>query len=201
MVQLLHCNKQPPSKETTMNFNAEQFAAANKANLDAVAGLSQTAFAGFERVVELNLAAGKAAVSESFANAQSLLSAKNPQELLAAQAALVQPAFEKSVSYSRHLYDIASSTSAELSKAVESKVAEGQTAVKNLVEANLKNAPAGSDAAVAAFKTAYDASQSAAATLQKVAKQAAETAQANLQAASAQAEAAVKSTLKAAKAK
>ena len=45
------------------NFNAEQFAAASKANLDAVAGLSQTAFAGFERVVELNLAAGKAAVS------------------------------------------------------------------------------------------------------------------------------------------
>ena len=185
-----------------MNFNtAEQFAAASKANLDAVAGLSQTAFAGFERVVELNLAAGKAAVSESFANAQSLLAAKNPQELLAAQAALVQPAFEKSASYSRHLYDIASSTGAELSKAVEGKVAEGQAAVKSLVEANLKNAPAGSDAAVAAFKTAYEASQTAAETLQKVAKQAAETAQANLKAASAQAEAAVKSGLKAAKAK
>ena len=184
-----------------MNFNADQFVAANKANLEAAAGLSQTAFAGFERVVELNLAAGKAAVGETFANAQSLLSAKNPQELLAAQAALVQPAFEKSVSYGRHLYDIATSTSAELSKAVEGKVAEGQSALKNLVEANLKNAPAGSDAAVAAFKTAYDASQSAAETLQKVAKQAAETAQANLQAATAQAEAAVKSTLKAAKAK
>jgi len=183
------------------NFNAEQFAAAGKANLDAVAGLSQTAFAGFERVVELNLAAGKAAVSESFANAQTLLTAKTPQELLAAQAALVQPAFEKSVSYSRHLYDIASSTSAELSKAVEAKVAEGQAAVKSVVEANLKNAPAGSDAAVAAFKTAYEASQTAAETLQKVAKQAAETAQANLKAASAQAEAAVKSSMKAAKAK
>jgi len=183
------------------NFNAEQLVAAQQAHLAAVAGLSQTAFAGFERLVELNLAAGKAAVGESFANAQSLLAAKNPQELLAAQAALVQPAFDKSVSYSRHLYDIASSTGAELGKAVESKVAEGQAAVKNLVEANLKNAPAGSDAAVAAFKTAYEASQSAAETLQKVAKQAAETAQANLQAASAQAEAAVKSTLKAAKSK
>ncbi len=183
------------------NFNADQFVSAQKANLEAAAGLSQTAFAGFERLVELNLAAGKAAVGESFANAQSLLSAKTPQDLLAAQAALVQPAFEKSVSYGRHLYDIASSTSAELSKAVEVKVAESQAAVKNVVEANLKNAPAGSDAAVNAFKTAYEASQTAAETLQKVAKQAAETAQANLKAASAQAEAAVKSTLKAAKAK
>ena len=184
-----------------MNFNADQLVAAHKANLDAAAGLSATAFAGFERLVELNLAAGKAAVGESFANAQSLLSAKNPQELMAAQAALVQPAFEKSVSYGRHLYDIASSTGAELSKAVEAKVAESQAVVKSVVENNLKNAPAGSDAAVAAFKTAYDASQAAAQTLQKVAKQAAETAQANLKAASAQAEAAVKSSLKAAKAK
>jgi type IV pilus biogenesis protein CpaD/CtpE len=40
VVQLLHCNKFPTlSKENTMNnFNAEQFAAASKANLDAVAG-------------------------------------------------------------------------------------------------------------------------------------------------------------------
>ena len=184
-----------------MNFNADQLVAAQKANLDAAAGLSATAFAGFERLVELNLAAGKAAVGESFANAQSLLSAKNPQELLAAQAALVQPAFEKTVSYGRHLYDIASSTGAEFTKAMEAKAAEQQATVKTLVENSLKNAPAGSDAAVSAFKTAYEASQTAAETLQKVAKQAAETAQANLKAASAQAEAAVKSTLKAAKAK
>ena len=54
-----------------MNFNADQFVAANKANLDAAADLSATAFAGFERLVELNLAAGKAAVGESFANAQA----------------------------------------------------------------------------------------------------------------------------------
>jgi phasin family protein len=186
---------------TMTNFNADQFVSAQKANLEAAAGLSQTAFAGLERLVELNMAAGKAAVGESFSNVQGLLSAKTPQDLLAAQAALVQPAFEKSVSYSRHLYDIASSTGAEFTKAVEEKVAEGQTAVKNLVETNLKNAPAGSDAAVAAIKTAFEASQTAAETLKKVAKQAADTAEANFKAASAQAETAVKSTIAKAKAK
>ncbi|MBD8050343.1 TIGR01841 family phasin [Limnohabitans radicicola] len=183
------------------NFNADQFVSAQKANLEAAAGLSQTAFAGFERLVELNMAAGKAAVGESFSNVQGLLSAKTPQDLLAAQAALVQPAFEKSVSYGRHLYDIASSTGAEFTKAVEEKVAESQAAVKNLVETNLKNAPAGSDAAVAAIKTAFEASQTAAETLKKVAKQAADTAEANFKAASAQAETAVKSTIAKAKAK
>lgn len=178
-----------------MNFNAEQIVAAQKAQLDTVAGMAQTAFSGFERLVELNMAAGKAAVSESFANAQSLLSVKNPQDLVAVQAALVQPAFEKSVSYGRHLYDIASSTGAEFNKAMEAKVAEQQATVKTLVENSLKNAPAGSDAAVAVIKTAYDASQNAAETLKKVARQAAEQAEANLKAATAQAEAAVKSAM------
>ena len=47
--------QQKPSKEHTMNFNAEQFTATQQANLNVAAGLSQTAFAGFERLVELNL--------------------------------------------------------------------------------------------------------------------------------------------------
>jgi phasin family protein len=184
-----------------MTFNAEQLVAAQQDNLKAAAGLSQSAFAGFERLVELNLAAGKAAVGESFANAQAMLSAKNPQDLFAAQAALVQPAFEKAVSYGRHLSDIASNTGAEFTKAVEGKFAETEQAVKSLVENSLKNAPAGSDAAVAAIKTAFEASQSAAETLKKVAKQAADTAESNIKAATAQAEASVKSAMSKAKAK
>ena len=184
-----------------MNFNAELFAATHQANMTAAAGLSQTAFAGFERLVELNLAAGKAAVGESFANMQTLLSAKTPQELMAAQAALVQPAFEKSMSYGRHLAEIAQSTGGEFTKAVESKMADSEQAVKTLVENSLKNAPAGSDAAVAVFKTAFDASQTAAETLKKVAKQAADSAETNIKAATAQAEASVKAAMSKAKAK
>jgi phasin family protein len=189
------------SKEHTMNFNADQLVAAQQANLKAASGLSQTAFAGFERLVELNMAAGKAAVGESFANAQALFAAKNPQDMLAAQAALVQPAFEKAVSYGRHLTDIANSTGAEFTKAVEGKFAETEQAVKSLVENSLKNAPAGSDAAVAAIKTAIEAGQNAAETLKKVVKQAADTAETNLKTATAQAEASVKAAMSKAKVK
>ena len=184
-----------------MNFNADQFAASQQANIAAAANLSQTAFAGFERLVELNMAAGKAAVGESFANMQALMGAKNPQDLMAVQAALVQPAYEKSVSYGRHIADIANSTSAVFTKAFEGKMAESEQAVKNLVETSLKNAPAGSDAAVAAIKTAFEAGQTAAETLKKVAKQAADTAESNLKAATAQAEASVKAVMSKAKAK
>ncbi len=184
-----------------MNFNAEQFTATQQANMNAAAGLSQSAFASFERLVELNMAAGKAAVGESFANMQALMAAKSPQDLMAVQAALVQPAFEKSVSYGRHIADIANSTGAEFSKAVEVKMAESEQAVKSLVETSLKNAPAGSDAAVAVIKTAFEASQTAAETLKKVAKQAANSAEASLKAATAQAEASVKAAMSKAKAK
>jgi phasin family protein len=184
-----------------MNFNAEQFTATTQANLDAAAGLSQTAFAGFERLIGLNMAAGKAAVGESFSNMQALMAAKSPQDLMAVQAALVQPAFEKSVSYGRHLADIANSTSAVFTKAAEGKMAESEQAVKSLVENSLKNAPAGSDAAVAVIKTAFEASQTAAETLKKVAKQAADSAEANLKAATAQAEASVKAVMTKSKAK
>jgi phasin family protein len=139
---------------TMNNFNADQFVSAQKANLEAAAGLSQTAFAGFERLVELNMAAGKAAVGESFSNVQGLLSAKTPQDLLAAQAALVQPAFEKSVSYGRHLYDIASSTGAEFTKAVEDSQTAAETLKKvakqaaDTAEANFKAASAQAETAV-----------------------------------------------------
>ena len=184
-----------------MNFNAEQFAATQQANMTAAAGLSQTAFAGFERLVELNMAAGKAAVGETFSGMQALMAAKSPQDLLAVQAALIQPAFEKSVSYGRHLADIANSTGADFTKAVEGKMAESEKAVKSLVESSLKNAPAGSDAAVAAFKTAFEASQTATEALKKVAKQAADSAEANLKSVSAQAEASVKAAMAKAKIK
>jgi phasin family protein len=188
-------------KEKIMNFNAEQFTATQQANMNAAAGLSQSAFASFERLVELNMAAGKAAVGESFANMQALMAAKSPQDLMAVQAALVQPAFEKSVSYGRHIADIANSTGAQFTKAVESKMAESEQAVKSLVETSLKNAPAGSDAAVAVIKTAFEASQTAAETLKKVAKQAADSAEASMKAATVQAEASVKAALSKSKAK
>jgi phasin family protein len=200
LFKLLHCNK-TSLKGKTMNFNAEQFAATQKANMTAAAGLSQSVFASFERVIELNMAAGKAAVSESFSNMQAIMGAKTPQDFMAVQAALVQPAIEKSLSYGRHLTDIAKNTGTEFSKAVESKMTESEQAVKSLLESSLKNAPAGSEAAVAVLKTAIEASQNAAETLKKVVKQAADSAETSMKAATAQAEASVKAALSKSKAK
>ena len=109
-------------------INVEQFAATNKANLDNLFGLSTKAFAGVEKMVELNLTAGRAALNESAAHAQAVLAVKDAQELIALQTSFVQPLAEKSAAYSRHIYDIAQNTGAELTKGFEGKAAEGQPA-------------------------------------------------------------------------
>ena len=163
-------------------INVEQFAATNKANLDNLFGLSTKAFAGVEKMVELNLTAGRAALNESAAHAQAVLAVKDAQEFIALQTSFIQPLAEKSAAYSRHIYDIASSTGADLSKAFEAKAAENQQVVLGYIDAALKNAPAGSESAVAFFKQAVTAGNNAVESVQKAVKQAADLAETNLQA-------------------
>jgi len=94
----------------------EQIAAAQKANLESLFGLTTKAFEGVEKLIELNLQVVKSTLTESQENAQRLLSVKDAQELIALQASLSQSVVEKVLSYTRHLYEFASSTQAEFAK-------------------------------------------------------------------------------------
>jgi phasin family protein len=172
-------------------LTVEQIVAANKANLDTLFGLTTKAFAGVEKMVELNVTAAKAALAESAEHAKASLSVKDAQEFLALQAGLIQPLAEKSAAYSRHLYDIASSAGAEFTKNVEAQSAEAQKKFMGFVDTAAKNAPAGSESAVAMMKNAVTAANSALEQVQKSVKQAAEVAEKNFAAA---AETAVKAT-------
>lgn len=163
-----------------MNFlTADQFAAANKANLETLFGLTSKAFEGVEKLVELNLQVAKATLAEGAENAKAALSVKDAQELLALQASLLQPSAEKAAAYSRHLYDIATATTGEFTKAAEAQLAEMQKSYTGLVDGALKNAPAGSEQAVALVKSAMTAANNAYESVHKAAKQAADIAEAN----------------------
>jgi phasin family protein len=160
-------------------LTAEQIVAAQKANLETLFGLTQKAFEGVEKLVELNVQATKAALSESANSTQALLSVKDAQELLTLQASLMQPLAEKTVAYSRHLYDIASGTTAEFSKAAEAQATDAQKKFMTVVDNASKNAPAGSETAVAVMKSAVSAANNAMESVQKAVKQATEMAEAN----------------------
>ena len=163
-------------------LTAEQIAAAHKANIETMFGLTQKAFEGVEKLVELNLQATKTAMAETANNAQAMLSAKDAQELLSLQASLMQPLADKTLAYSHHLYDIASGTSAEFSKAAEEQANDAQKKFMAVVDNAAKNAPAGSETAVAMMKSAVAAANNAFESVQKAVKQATDVAEANFNA-------------------
>ena len=173
-------------------MTAEQLIAAHKSNVEVLFGLTNKAFEGVEKLVELNLQVARAAIAEGAENAKTVMSAKDAQEFLTLQAGLLQPAAEKAAAYSRHLYDIAASTGAEVTKVAEATAAEAQTKFLSVVDTAVKNAPAGSENAVALVKSAVAAANNAFEGVQKAVKQATETAEANFQAISATATKATK---------
>ena len=162
-------------------MTVEQVVAANKANVEALFGLTNKAFEGVERLVELNLLA-KAAMTEVAEGTKAALSVKDAQELLALQAGLLQPSAEKAVAYGRHVYDIAASTNAEVGKVAEAQIAELQKKFLAGVDTAIKNAPAGTESAVSLVKSAMAAANNAYESVQKATKQAADIADANFQA-------------------
>jgi phasin family protein len=163
-------------------LTAEQLIAAHKANIETLFGLTGKAFEGIEKLVELNLQVAKTALGEAAETTKAALSVKDAQELLALQAGLLQPAAEKAAAYGRYVYDIASSTNADIGKVAEAQATEAQKKFMSLVDTNLKNAPAGTENAVALVKSAVAAANNAYESVHKAAKQAADVAEANFQA-------------------
>ena len=162
-----------------MNNPAEQIIAANKANMDAFEGAAKKAYAGVEKLVELNMAASKAALGESFNHAKAVMSVKTPQEFMSLQAAFFQPLAEKSTAYFQHVQSIATEGSADITKQIEANMADAQKAFGASVDQLVKSAPAGSETAVAAFQSALSNSQKAVESAQASIKKATAAAQAN----------------------
>ncbi|EKE18120.1 MAG: phasin [uncultured bacterium] len=96
------------------------------------------------------------------------------------QKELASPSIEKGVEYSRNVIAIAAEAKDKLAKEVETKVAETNAQVSGLLEKALASAPAGSEVAVAAVKTAIKSANDAIDGINKAAKQAAEVAEASV---------------------
>jgi phasin family protein len=183
--------------ELCMTQPAEQFLTSAKTTVDDLTNMAATALAGFEKLVELNVATAKAAMADTAEQMQSAFATKAPQDL-SAVSALAQPMAEKAAAYGRAVAGIVTETGTALSKATEGKFADLQAQAVAGIEAAMKNAPAGSESAIAAFKNAMTTGQAAFATAQAQAKQAVDAAGKSFSTAS---DMALKSTKSATKAK
>ena len=168
-----------------MYVTPDQVVATNKAGVEALIGLAHTQFAAFERLSALTFNATKSAFEDSVAHTKALMNAKDVQEFINVNAAVAQPAIEKVIAYSRNVYDVATQSQSEVTKMVESQAGEMNKSVVSLLDKAAKNAPGGSDVAIAAVKSALAAANSAYDSMTKVAKQATELAEANFTAATA----------------
>jgi len=166
-----------------MYVTPEQIQAANKANVEAFLSVANAQFAALEKLANLNAQAVRTAFEDSLSNTRALLGAKDVQEFVSLQNTLAQPAVEKAIAYSKSLYEVATGANAELTKVAERRVAEWNENFVSLLDKASKNAPAGSDVAVAAVKSMLAAANSAYDNFNKVAKQATEIAEANVNAA------------------
>ena len=163
-----------------MSLNVEQFAAANKATVDSLLAVANTALASAERVAALNLSTARSALEDVASNARHVMEAKTPQAALEAQKAMAQPVMEKAAAYSRSIYEISTQTQQELAKMVEAQFSDFQKSIAGMVEMAAKSAPAGSEGAVAAIQNAIAAANSAFGNMNAVTKQFTDAAQANI---------------------
>ena len=175
-----------------MYQSPEQFMQFGKSSLEAALSLANITLQSTERLVGLQMKTVKDALDESIKSAKALSDVKNVQDLMSLQSTTAQPSLEKVVEYSKSVYEVAADTQPQINKVLEDRMTKVSGEIVAAIDKAAKTAPAGSEAAVAAFKSAFAAANTAYDTLSKVSREAADMAVNNVSAQAAKVAAAKK---------
>ena len=166
-----------------MSAVPQQVFANQKASVDNFLSFQQAVFNGFERLVDLNLKVARASLDEVGQKLQEALEVKDAQDAATFASNLVQPNTDKLASYGKDVYKIVSELQSSATRFTEEQLAQAQRQLSDAVEQFAKNAPTGSEGAVALLKSSLASANSAYESAAKVAKQASEAAESNIAAA------------------
>ncbi len=158
-----------------------------KAQAETALRLVTIAAEGTEKLLDLQIKNSKSAFNQGIENAKALAEAKDFSELPTWTSSTFQPGIDKATAYARSLYEIAAGTQSEISAVLEAQIAGFSKDVVVALDAALKSAPAGSEPAVAAVKSAIGTANTVYESIAKAAKQLAAMTEANLTAAASQA--------------
>jgi len=153
-----------------VQFN-EQVTALGKSQLENALKLAEISVQGFDKLAALQLNTVKSAFADGLKTTKQFSSIKDPSELSAIATTLSQPTWEKAQAYARSVYEVAATTQAEVSALFEQQVAELNKNVVATLDTVLKNAPAGSEVAVSAVKSAIQSANAAYESVLKATKQ------------------------------
>ncbi len=145
----------------TTPYNADQIPASGKNGFETLRAFADTAFVGAERLGALNLNVTRTILEDGIANGRALFGISDIRELVDLQLSQAQPAADKSVKYARSVYEIASQTQREISTLIEDRFRAFNNDLSTAFDKATRNAPAASDVAVTAVKSALAAANSA----------------------------------------
>jgi phasin family protein len=166
-----------------MNTVPEQLLATNKESLETFIEFAGIAAAGTEKLLDLQVKIVKAVFTDTVKHARTVVAAKDVQELTELQTSSVQPNAEKAANYGRSIYSVVAETQSEMSKFFETRFADMNKNLTTALDKAVKSAPAGSDVAVAAVKSALAAANQAYDAFSKASKQVTEATEATMTAA------------------
>lgn len=138
-------------------FNNESLLAAQKAAVDTLLSVANNALASAERVAALNLHAAREAFVDFASHGKAALSVRTPQEALNLPANLAQPQIEKSVAYTRSVYEITSAAREDATAIVEKNFEEFKQSMATLAEKIASVSPVGTEVTLATLNSAVDA--------------------------------------------
>ena len=158
----------------------EDVSAQAKNNIEQALKFAETTADAAEELFELNLKTARAASADALKQLKAMATAKDVQELASLQTSFAQANAEKLFGYSRAVYGWSAEAQGEISKLVETQIAEVNKNVAAALDKAAKAAPSGSEFAFAAVKSAMSAANQAYDALTKVGKQVAEVTEATI---------------------
>ncbi len=159
---------------------SEQVAAFSKSQLDALLKVAELAAENVEKLADVQFKAAKTAYADSVKTLKQLAAIKDPNELASVTTGLAQPAWDKATTYAKSVYDVVSTAQAELASVLEEQVADFNKNMVVTLDTAMKSAPAGSEGAIAAMKSAIHSANTVYETMVKTTKQLATAAEANM---------------------
>jgi hypothetical protein len=121
--------------------------------------LAQVAVESAQELAEINQAAAKDALVAAQETSAQLLAIKDPQQLAKlAQPENAQDAAKYATAYQAKLSQVMRNSNKEVAQVVDASIDDARADMVKFVKEATKTVPAGSEAFVAAFKTAFDTS-------------------------------------------
>lgn len=168
-----------------MTNPTETLAAWNQAAYEAAMNYARASLASAEQLLKLNLETTRASLDEAAKATRELMSANDPQQLVAVRTRLAQTHMQHAATYAQSVYEIVSQTQAQLARLFEEqmgRVAKDMTAGG----AGPTQGMPGADLSNAAMKSTLAATSAMMESLNLASKQFAELSEATMKAATAQ---------------